>query len=565
MLKYILNLFRKKTLTVDEILVFPEGNRIYKEIHGLRKSSMDEDALKIIHRLNRFGHKAYLVGGCVRDLLLGRKPKDFDIATSATPNQIKNIFNNCRIIGKRFKIVHILFRGKVIEVSTFRSLPDHRMVKNQSKDADLLLKKDNNFGTAKEDAARRDFTVNALYYDPRNESIIDFVGGYEDIKNKVVKVVGDPDISFREDPVRMLRAVKISVLHNLAIEKNTSKAIKKNRFEIEKASSSRMLEEYNKIYRTMETANIFKGLAENQLLEVLYKEAFEGSKKTPNWESNFLETNIGKRLQIADRKIKEREDLTPVIYYSLLFSEIVKEALAKDKGHMVPIIKNALEPICKRLEIPKKDKDRLIKTFASQKRFKQINENNVVQNELFKTKDFFYDAFMYFKINAEAENDESGLQCAFFWEISTRIRPKTSTTPNRNNRFEKKKKEKPKFNKKQENQGAKFSKNEENQLGDNTVTNRSLAWQDENQETNWMKISCWNELSAQLAELPAGTPTIAVGRVSTSEKDERVFLNYGVDKILYLPRTQKAAPTKAADPEKGRVSTAALGSLDFSL
>jgi poly(A) polymerase len=469
MLKYILNLFRKKTLTVDEILVFPEGNRIYKEIHGLRKSSMDEDALKIIHRLNRFGHKAYLVGGCVRDLLLGRKPKDFDIATSATPNQIKNIFNNCRIIGKRFKIVHILFRGKVIEVSTFRSLPDHRMVKNQSKDADLLLKKDNNFGTAKEDAARRDFTVNALYYDPRNESIIDFVGGYEDIKNKVVKVVGDPDISFREDPVRMLRAVKISVLHNLAIEKNTSKAIKKNRFEIEKASSSRMLEEYNKIYRTMETANIFKGLAENQLLEVLYKEAVEVSKKTTNWESNFLETNIGKRLQIADRKIKEREDLTPVIYYSLLFSDIVKEALAKEKGHMVPIIKNALEPICKRLEIPKKDKDRLIKTFASQKRFKQINENNVVQNELFKTKDFFYDAFMYFKINAEAENDETGLQCAFFWEISTRIRPKTSTTPNRNNRFEKKKKDKPKFNKKQENHGAKFSKSEDDELEDSEI------------------------------------------------------------------------------------------------
>ena len=108
-------------------------------------------------------------------------------------------------------------------------------------------------------------------------------------------------------------------------------------------------------------------------------------------------------------------------------------------------------------------------------------------------------------------------------------------------------------------------KAEENQLGDNTVTNRSLAWQDENQETNWMKITCWNELSAQLADLAAGTPTIAVGRISTSEKDERIFLNYGVDKILYLPRTQKAAPTRAADPEKGRVSPSALGSLDFSL
>jgi hypothetical protein len=108
-------------------------------------------------------------------------------------------------------------------------------------------------------------------------------------------------------------------------------------------------------------------------------------------------------------------------------------------------------------------------------------------------------------------------------------------------------------------------KTDEAQLGDSTVTNRSLAWQDENQETNWMKVSCWNELSGQLADLPAGTPTIAVGRVSTSEKDDRIFLNYGVDKILYLPRSQKAAPKKAADPEKGLVSTAALGSLDFSL
>ena len=439
-----MNLFRKRVLTVDEILLNPEGKRIYKEVHGLRKNSMDEDALKIIHRLNRFGHKAYLVGGCVRDLLLGRKPKDFDIATSATPNQIKNIFNNCRIIGKRFKIVHILFRGKVIEVSTFRSLPDHRMNANTSKDSDLLLKRDNNFGSAKEDAARRDFTVNALYYDPRNESIIDFVGGYDDIKNKIVKVVGDPEISFREDPVRMLRAVKISVLHSLKIEKKTSAAIKKLRLEIEKASSSRMLEEYNKIYRTMETANIFKGLAENHLLEVLFKEAVDQLKKENNWQENFLETTIGKRLKIADRKIKEREDLTPVIYFALIFSDIVKDALLKEKGHMVPIIKSAIEPICKRLEIPKKDKERLIKTFASQKRFKKINENNVTQNELFKAKDFFYDAFMFFKINAEAEKDEAGLQSAFFWEISARIRPKSNSIQNRPRNFEKKKKDKPK-------------------------------------------------------------------------------------------------------------------------
>lgn len=266
-------------------------------------------------------------------------------------------------------------------------------------------------------------------------------------------MVGDPDVSFKEDPVRMLRAVKISVLQDLVIEKKTALSIKKNKMEIEKASTSRMLEEYNKIYRTMETANIFRGLAVHHLLEVLFKEALEETKKAPNWQENFLETNIGKRLKIADRKIKEREELTPVIYFALIFSDIVKNALEKEKGHMVPIIKNAIEPICKRLEIPKKDKERLIKTFASQKRFKIINENNVTQNELFKAKDFFYDSFMFFKINAEADRDEAGLQSAFFWEISARMRPKPTGSSPKNKNFEKRKKDRGKFQKNKEPEG----------------------------------------------------------------------------------------------------------------
>ncbi|MCB1178628.1 MAG: polynucleotide adenylyltransferase PcnB, partial [Leptospiraceae bacterium] len=381
----------------------------------------DEDALKIIHRLGKFGYKSYLVGGCVRDLLLGRKPKDFDIATSATPTQIKNVFNNCRIIGKRFKIVHIIFKGKIIEVTTFRSLPDHRLNKNAA-NGELLLKRDNNFGNSKEDAARRDFTVNALYYDPRNESIIDYVGGFDDIKNKILRVVGDPEISFKEDPVRMLRAVKISVLHGLEIDKKTKMAIKKNRLEIEKASSSRMLEEYNKIFRTWDTSSIFKGLAENHLLDVLFKESLEVVKKTPNWEENFLDTSLGKLLLIADRKLKEREELTPTIFFALIFSDIVNDAL-KEKGNMVPLIKAAIDPICNRLDMPRRDRERIIRIYASQKRFLKTNESNKQQNDLFRTKDFFYDSFMYFKLIAEARNDEEALQMAFFWEISARIRP----------------------------------------------------------------------------------------------------------------------------------------------
>lgn len=427
MIKFIANLFKKKTQSVENILIYPEGKRYYKDSHIIRKNLIDEDALKIMHRLTKFNHKAFLVGGGVRDILLGKKPKDFDIATSATPNQIKNIFNNCRIIGKRFKIVHVMFKGKIIEVSTFRSLPDHRLGK-QTEDKDYLLRRDNNYGTAKEDAARRDFTINSLYYDPRNDSIIDFVGGFEDIKNKVLKVIGNPDVSFKEDPVRMLRAVKFQTLHGLILDKETKAGIKRNRLELEKASSSRMLEEYNKIFRTWRASDIFQGLAENHLLDVLFKEALDVSKKNPNWQKDFLESNIGKRLVIADRMLQEREELTSIIFFSLIFCDLIYDALEKDKNkqNMVHSIKVAIEPICSRMEIPKKDKERLIKIFASQKRFFKTEENNPTHNEVFRKKDFFYEAFMFFKINALAVKDEQAIQSAFFWEISTRNRPKPS-------------------------------------------------------------------------------------------------------------------------------------------
>jgi poly(A) polymerase len=430
MIKFLLNLFRKKKpISLEDSLKYPEGKRYYKETHNLRKTMMDDDALKIIHRLNKFGHKSYLVGGCLRDMLLEKKPKDFDVATSATPNQIKNVFNNCRIIGKRFKIVHVIFKGKIIEVTTFRSLPEHRLNQNSdhTKD-DLLLKRDNNFGNSKEDAARRDFTVNALYYDPRNESIIDYVGGLEDIQNKILRVIGEPNVSFKEDPVRMLRAVKISVLLGLTIEKKTKTGIRENRLEIAKASTSRMLEEYNKIFRTWETANIFKGLAEHHLLEVLFKEVVELDKHYTGEHAHkhFFQTHMGKLLLVADRKLKEREELTPVIFFALIFSDLVTTTLSKESGNMVPLIKAAIDPICKRLEIPKRDQERLIKIYASQKRFMKTSESNKAQNELFRSKDYFYESFMYFKILAEVEQNEEALQSAFFWEISTRIRPAKS-------------------------------------------------------------------------------------------------------------------------------------------
>ncbi|PJZ85715.1 polynucleotide adenylyltransferase PcnB [Leptospira harrisiae] len=424
MFKFLTSLFRKKADSVDSFLMYPEGKRYYRETHSIRRANIDEDAIKIINRLNKFRYKAYLVGGGVRDLLMGKRPKDFDIVTSATPNQIKRIFNNCRIIGKRFKIVHIIFKGKIIEVSTFRSLPEHRLEKHKAEN-DYLIKRDNSFGTAKEDAARRDFTINSLFYDPKNDSILDYVGGFEDIQKKIVRVIGDPDISFKEDPVRMLRAVKFSVLLGLDIEKKTKLAIKKNRLELEKSSTARLLEEYNKMFRTWKTSIIFEGLAENHLLDVLFKEPADKLKKTdPEWREHFMETPLGKRLAVTDKLLSAREEMTPAIFYSLIFYDLIKDLYENDRGHLAHNIKESLQPVFERMGIPKREQDNLVKIFISQPRFQVTDDEKERQNSFFKKKDYFYDAFMVYKIVAISEGNESAVQTAFFWEISLRQRPK---------------------------------------------------------------------------------------------------------------------------------------------
>ena len=186
---------------------------VKREEHTISRSRIDEDALKILNRLTRYNHTAYLVGGGVRDLLLDRVVKDYDIATSAHPNEIKNLFRNCRLIGRRFRLAHILFRGgKVIEVSTFRKQTGF------SDDVDLLIKSDNTFGTPEEDAKRRDFTINGLFYSITDFSVIDYVDGLADLERRLLRTIGDPNIRLREDPIRSLRAVRIAARLGFEIE-----------------------------------------------------------------------------------------------------------------------------------------------------------------------------------------------------------------------------------------------------------------------------------------------------------------------------------------------------------
>ena len=214
----------------------------------IQDDRLDPDAVKVVRRLRRAGFTAYLVGGCVRDLLLGMRPKDFDVATSAHPNEVKATFRNSRLIGRRFRLAHVFFRGgKIIEVSTFRKSPLDELADLPQ---DLLIRHDNVFGNAEEDARRRDFTINALFYDVDEGRVVDHVGGKTDLAQRLVHTIGDPDVRMREDPVRILRAIRFASKCGLRIEPGTLAAMRKHVAEIPRCAPPRVLEEVLKLLRS---------------------------------------------------------------------------------------------------------------------------------------------------------------------------------------------------------------------------------------------------------------------------------------------------------------------------
>ncbi|MBX7187424.1 MAG: polynucleotide adenylyltransferase PcnB [Vicinamibacteria bacterium] len=248
--------------------------------HTLSRKQIDPDPLRVLYRLRSSGFKAFLVGGGVRDLLLGRRPKDFDIGTDASPQQVKKLFRNCFIIGRRFRLCHVRFGNKVVEVATFRR-------KAEPEEGDTIVKRDNTFGTPEEDAFRRDFTINALFYDIADFSIIDYTGGIADLEAKRVRVIGDPDERFREDPVRMMRAVAIACRLGFRIDREAQEAIRARRGEIVKSSHVRILDEIYKILRQGSARSTFEQLYATGLLAYIFPEAH---KALSRGETGLLDT-----------------------------------------------------------------------------------------------------------------------------------------------------------------------------------------------------------------------------------------------------------------------------------
>ncbi len=238
--------------------------KIYSlEEHKLSSDKVDSHAFYIIHKLREAGYKAFLVGGSVRDLLLNQKPKDFDISTSARPEEIRSLFRNCILIGKRFRLAHIRFGKKIIEVSTFRS--------GETENANLIVR-DNVWGSEEEDVLRRDFTMNGLFYDPETQEIIDYVDGYTDIDKKILRTIGKPETRFSQDPVRMIRLLKFCARFGFEIEKPTFEALISCRKEILKSSSARILEELLRMLESGSAKEFFHLLNEYGMLKALIPE-----------------------------------------------------------------------------------------------------------------------------------------------------------------------------------------------------------------------------------------------------------------------------------------------------
>jgi poly(A) polymerase len=275
----------------------PEPVIIPRSEHPISRRDIDPDALKVLYRLQQFNYVAYLVGGSVRDLLLQRRPKDFDIGTDAHPYQIKKLFRNCWIIGRRFRLAHVRFGTKAIEVATFRRhvLPgtENEPATTEPPDtgdveapaADLQIRHDNTFGTPEEDAFRRDFTINALFYDIATFSIIDYVGGLQDLRDGVIRSIGDPAQRFQEDPVRMFRAVAFAARLDFKLDPPVIQGIREQRHLIANASPARLIEEYYKVLRSGSAEKTFRLLAKHGLLEKITPELHRGASQEALWSA----------------------------------------------------------------------------------------------------------------------------------------------------------------------------------------------------------------------------------------------------------------------------------------
>lgn len=369
---------------------------------------IDEDAVKIVRRLQHHGHAAFLVGGCVRDLMAGQHPKDFDVATSATPRQIKRLFRNCRIIGRRFKLVHIFFRdGKIIELATFRAPP------RQDENDELLITDDNVFGTPREDAFRRDFTINALLYDPSTDQVVDFVGGLEDIDQRRIRSIGSPDIRFQEDPVRILRALKFAARLDYAIDPEDEAAIGRHRLDLLKSPMARLLEEIQKILGCGSSAFSFRGLKESGVLKAILPPV--DSRVSMPDEGSALFWRLLESLDVTSggKRIFSNTVMLACMIFPLYLEEAERDG-GGNFGHLSRWLGEFFRSCELLQQVPRRDKSRIRQILSSLWRFQRPADAPPYSVAAFRSREYFPDALQFWKLVVAATG--RGAEHVDFWD-----------------------------------------------------------------------------------------------------------------------------------------------------
>ena len=290
--------------------------------HTVSRNDISDSALKVLYRLHKAGYQAFLVGGCVRDALIGLHPKDFDVATNATPEEVRALFSNCRLIGRRFRLAHVRFGREIIETATFRAAANHKD-DDSAHDQEGRIIRDNVYGTIDEDVWRRDFTCNALYYNIADFSIWDYAGGMEDVERRRLVLIGDPDHRLREDPVRMLRAVRFAAKLNFEIDKSVVDAMQNNVGLLTNVPAARLFDEFLKLFQGGHAERTFELLWQHGLFD----EMFPATAQELEQDHEF-----GKFLQAAlrntDRRVKAEKSVTPMFLLGVFLWAPVKRLAA---------------------------------------------------------------------------------------------------------------------------------------------------------------------------------------------------------------------------------------------
>jgi len=294
-------------VNADKLAIIPRTK------HNISRKSISEAALKVLYRLTNSGYRACLVGGGVRDLLLGLQPKDFDVATDATPEQLRSLFKNSRIIGRRFRLVHIRFGREIIEVATFRSHSSDSPKTELNTEGRIL--RDNTFGEIEDDAIRRDFTANALYYDIANFSILDYTNGLEDVKYRTLRLIGDAETRYQEDPVRMLRAVRFAAKLDFEIEQQTGEAIFKCGYLLADIPSARLFDETVKLFHSGNATRVLELLRYYKLLQYLFPALDELLRNEPD---EAMLDFIDQGLVNTDIRINNNQHVSPAFIFAIL-------------------------------------------------------------------------------------------------------------------------------------------------------------------------------------------------------------------------------------------------------